>query len=267
MVVPPPEEDETPDEGEIPDDGDDEEVPVDDDPSDEDDPPTDRCGSDGVKCANLAPMTAAAAAMTTFEWPIPSYFSPIRKIAPEGKHLIFFLIAQEQLEAFEREVQAAGGVVTYSGHYAGLSTRPLLTDYTWNHTTLWAIKHDDAYTYLQCGFDPDRVREQMGEIREHFGDEVLFHMEFWKDGAGRMIPGAIPLVRFTTEERLNELIAFCRAIDVFVANPHVNNVEDGGRYREDNVQLAAKRRYDPKGLLNPGKMLSFEPQIEEAARL
>jgi len=205
--------------------------------------------------------------VTTFEWPIPSYFSPIRKIAPEGKHLIFFLIAQEQLEAFEREVQAAGGVVTYSGHYAGLSTRPLLTDYTWNHTTLWAIKHDDAYTYLQCGFDPDRVREQMAEIRERFGDEVLFHMEFWKDGAGRMIPGAIPLVRFTTEERLNELIAFCRAIGVFVANPHVNNVEDGGRYREDNVQLAAKRRYDPKGLLNPGKMLSFEPQIEEAARL
>ena len=205
--------------------------------------------------------------VTTFEWPIPSYFSPVRKLAPEGKHLIFFLIAQKQLEAFEDEVQEAGGVVTYSGHYAGLNTRPLLTDYTWNHTTLWAIKHDEAYTYLQCAFDPDRVREQMRQLKERFGGEILFHMEFWKNGAGRMIPGAIPLVYFTTEARLNEIIAFCRAIGVFVANPHVNNVEDGGRYREDNVQLAAKRRYDPKGLLNPGKMLSFEPQVEEAARL
>ena len=205
--------------------------------------------------------------VTTFEWPIPSYFSPVKQLAPEGKHLIFFLIAQEQLAAFEREAAEAGGAVTYSGHYEGLSTRPLLTDYTWNHTTLWAIKHDEAYTYLQCAFDPDRVREQMRQLKERFGDEFLFHMEFWKNGAGLMIPGAIPLVHFTTEARLNEMIAFCRAIGVFVANPHVNNVEDGGRYREDNVQLIAKRRYDPKGLLNPGKMLSFEPQVEEAARL
>ena len=205
--------------------------------------------------------------VTTFEWPISSYFSPIKKIAPEGKHLIFFLIARDQLAAFEQEVRSTGGVVTYSGIYDGLSTRPLLTDYTWNHTTLWAIKHDDAYTYLQCGFDPDSVRDQMRQLRERYGDEILFHMEFWKNAAGRIIPGALPLVYFTTEERLNDMIRFCRAIGVFVANPHVNNVEDGGRYREDNVQLAAKRRNDPKGLLNPGKMLSFQPQTEEAAHL
>jgi FAD/FMN-containing dehydrogenase len=199
--------------------------------------------------------------VTTFEWPISSYFSPIKKIAPEHKHLIFFLIAQDQLAAFELEAQKAGGTVTN-----GLSTRPLLSDYTWNHTTLWAIKHDDAYTYLQCGFDPDRVRDQMRLLKQRYGDEILFHMEFWKNAEGRIIPGAIPLVYFTTEERLNDMIGFCRANGVFVANPHVNNVEDGGRYREDSVQLAAKRRYDPKGLLNPGKMLSFQPQMEEAAR-
>ena len=205
--------------------------------------------------------------VATFEWPIPSYFSPVKGMVLSGKHLIFFLIAQEQLGAFEREAKEAGGAITYSGKYEGLNTRPLLSDYTWNHTTLWAIKHDEAYTYLQCAFDPDRVREQLRQLEERFGDEILFHMEFWKNGAGRIIPGAIPLVYFTTEERLNEMIAFCRAIGVFVANPHVNNVEDGGRYREDNVQLAAKRRYDPKGLLNPGKMLSFEAQVEEAVRL
>ena len=49
------------------------------------------------------------------------------------------------------------------------------------------------------------------------------------------------------------MIDFCREIGVFVANPHVNNVEGGGRYRADNVQLLAKQRYDPKGLLNPGQ--------------
>src|SRR5450756_2827634 len=75
-----------------------------------------------------------------------------------------------------------------------------------------------------------------------------------KNGAGGVIPGSIPLVRFTTEDRLNEMIDFCRAIGVGVANPHSNNVEGGGRYRADNIQLLAKYKYDPQGLLNPGKI-------------
>ena len=81
-----------------------------------------------------------------------------------------------------------------------------------------------------------------------------------KNGDGVVIPGAIPVVRFTTEERLNDMIAYCRSIGVFVANPHVNYLEDGGRFRADNIQLLAKQKYDPRGLLNPGKMISFRKQ-------
>jgi len=63
VATPPPEDDETPEDDEIPDELDvPAEVPVDDDPADDDEPSTDRCGSAAVKCANLAPMTAAAAA-------------------------------------------------------------------------------------------------------------------------------------------------------------------------------------------------------------
>jgi FAD/FMN-containing dehydrogenase len=197
--------------------------------------------------------------VTTFEWPIPSFFTPVRDCALEGQALIFFLIASSQLEALEAIARDSGGEVTYSGAYLGLRTRPLLSDYTWNHTTLWAMKADQAYTYLQCAFDPARVREQMQELKQRFGVEILFHMEFWKNGEGQIIPGAIPVVYYSSEQRLNQMIDYCREIGVFVANPHVNNVEGGGRYRADNVQLLAKRRYDPKGLLNPGKMVTFEP--------
>jgi len=198
--------------------------------------------------------------VTTFEWPIPSFFTPVRQYAPEGKALIFFLIASTQLAALEAVAAEAGGEVSYSGEYRGLRTLPLLSDYTWNHTTLWAIRTDEAYTYLQCGFDPVTVREQMRRLKARFSSEILFHMEFMKNGEGRVIPGAIPLVFYTNEARLNEMINFCREIGVFVANPHVNNVEGGGRYRPDHVQLLAKQRYDPKGLLNPGKMVTFDSQ-------
>lgn len=202
--------------------------------------------------------------VTTFEWPIPSFFTPVRAYAPEGKSLIFFLIASEQLSSLESVAREAGGEICYSGKYLGVRTIPLLSDYTWNHTTLWALKSDPAYTYLQCGFDPDRVRDQMRRLRERFGQEILFHMEFMKNGTGRVVPGAIPLVYYSCEKRLNEMIDYCREIGVFVANPHVNNVEGGGRYRADNVQLLAKQRYDPKGLLNPGKMITFQPDAAVA---
>jgi FAD/FMN-containing dehydrogenase len=197
--------------------------------------------------------------VTVFEWPIPSFLSPVKQVVREGKALIFFMIAAAQLDALRSAAEAAGGEVSFSGPHPNLKTVPLLSDYTWNHTTLWAIRADSSYTYLQCGFDPVRVREQFAALKDRYGDEFLFHIEFMKNGKGVIVPGSIPVVRFSTEERLNEMIAFCRKIGVGVANPHVNNVEGGGRYREDNVQLLAKQQLDAKGLLNPGKMATFVP--------
>jgi FAD/FMN-containing dehydrogenase len=198
---------------------------------------------------------------TVFEWPIPSFFTPVKQLVRADKTLVLIMIANAQAEALRAAAEGAGGEVTFAGAYDGPRTQPLLSDYTWNHTTLWAMKADSAYTYLQCGFSPTECREQFRLLRERYGQEILFHIEFMKNGEGVVTPGAIPVVRFTTEERLNEMISYCRSIGVFVANPHVNYLEDGGRFRADNIQLLAKQKYDPRGLLNPGKMISFQKQV------
>jgi FAD binding domain len=207
--------------------------------------------------------------VTAFEWPIPSFFAPVNNITQEGATSVFLLIANSQAEQLKSFATSAGGIVTYCAPYAGLRSSPLLSDYTWNHTTLWAMKSDPAWTYLQCGFDADprRAREQLEILKQRFGDDFLHHIEWMKNATGTVFAGAIPVVRFRTPEYLDEMIETCRANGVFVANPHVNYVEGGGRYRADNVQLQAKYRYDPKGLLNPGKMATFhrteEPSTEE----
>jgi len=198
--------------------------------------------------------------VTVFEWPIPSFFTPIKQVQAPGQALNFFMIATAQAEAFRTAATAAGGQITFSGTYSGPRTQPLLSDYTWNHTTLWAMKADPQWTYLQAGFSATQCLEQTRLLRARFGDEILFHLEFMKTGDGSIVPGSIPLVRFTTEERLNEMIAYCLEIGMSIANPHVNHLEDSGRFRADNIQLQAKHRYDPSGLLNPGKMLSFHPE-------
>jgi len=170
------------------------------------------------------------------------------------------MVETTQADALRAAAETAGGEVTFAGEFIGPRTQPLLSDYTWNHTTLWAMKADPAYTYLQCGFSATDCEEQFRLLRDRYGNDFLFHIEFMKNGEGVVIPGAIPIVRFSTEERLNEMISYCRSIGVFVANPHVNYLEDAGRFRADNIQLAAKQKYDPRGLLNPGKMISFRKQ-------
>lgn len=68
--------------------------------------------------------------VTVFEWPIPSFFAPVKQLALEGHTSIFFLIAETQREALVNSARAAGGIVSYAETYAGLKSSPLLSDYT-----------------------------------------------------------------------------------------------------------------------------------------
>ena len=72
-------------------------------------------------------------------------------------------------------------------------------------------------------------------------------------------------MRFTTEERLQEIMAYHESIGVRQFNPHAHTIEEGGMKQVDEVQLQYKKQVDPRGLLNPGKMLAWSDP-EWAAR-
>ena len=152
--------------------------------------------------------------VTTFESPIPSCFAPILRFTRESKALIFLMIAASQLaSALEAAARQAGGEITLAAPYTGLRTVPLLSDYTWNHTTLWAMKQDPAYTYLQCGFSPTEARSQFQQLRERFGQDFLFHFEFMKTGSGVVDPRlhpARPLHHRRTPQRDDRLLPIHR---------------------------------------------------------
>ena len=123
--------------------------------------------------------------VATFEWPIPSCFTPIAGVTRAGKALVFVMIAAEQLEALRREAERAGGEVTLAAVYGGLRTVPLLSDYTWNHTTLWAIKQDSTWTYLQCGFSASDARRQFALLKERLWGRDTVSSRVHEDGYGR----------------------------------------------------------------------------------
>lgn len=189
-------------------------------------------------------------------WPIPNYFGALKPACPAGKAILICMIAEPFVESV-REMTAARGVVTHAAPSLEGPGQVPLYEYTWNHTTLQWLKADRSVTYLQLLFPHARLIDAALAMMERFPDEVIPHLEFIRFG-GRITASALPVVRYTTPERLNEIIAIHEAAGVMVANPHVVSLEDGSRHkRVDADQMGFKAEVDPMGLLNPGKMKSY----------
>ena len=73
----------------------------------------------------------------------------------------------------------------------------------------------------------------------------------------RLWLASLPLVRWRGVEPLEQLMKQCRDLGALIFNPHVLTVEGGGLGVVDGDQVATKHRYDPAGLLNPGKLGGF----------
>lgn len=200
--------------------------------------------------------------VTGFEPQVPDYFVPIKDYLPEGCSAVFFLVDQSQAEGLIARAEAAGLQKTFDKPLSDPPAPPYITDYTWNHTTLHALTVDPTITYLQAGFG-DNWREQYAMIKERFGDEFLMHAE-WVISNPKMdvkatdvVVGSIPIIRYKSPERLQEIIDFCYSIDVYIANPHTYKLEEGGVHADIEEKRALKAQADPKGILNPGKMKTY----------
>jgi FAD/FMN-containing dehydrogenase len=195
--------------------------------------------------------------VTPIGWPLPRWFTPLKDAAPEGKSLLLCMIAQNSIEPFRDIVEKAGGDVTLETPTAEEPGSTPLYEYCWNHSTLQVLKTDRSYTYLQCLYPADRAIDSALKMIDQFRDELMPHFEFIRFG-GKMTFSGLPVVRYTTRERLWEIIAIHEDNGIMIANPHVVTLEDGSRHKRANAdQFGFKREVDPQGLLNPGKMRSF----------
>jgi FAD/FMN-containing dehydrogenase len=190
--------------------------------------------------------------------PIPGYMHTLADHLPAGCHAVLLLIADFCEQPLLEMARAHGGTVTlrHTPEEARASGRTLI-EYGWNHTTLHALKVDPTLTYLQSSFTPGQHLEQVRRMEKLLGGEVLLHAEFLRTLTGQTTCTALQLVRYTTEERLREIIAIFRANGVRINDPHTYIIEDGKAGGELPPEiLAMKKRFDPAGLLNPGKMRS-----------
>lgn len=172
---------------------------------------------------------------------------------------VLVLVAEWAVPALLQLVQAAGGRLTMNRDAAQVQqSNRTIVEHTWNHTTLHALKVDKSLTYIQSNFVPGRQVEQALAMRALLGDEVLMHLEWIRSRDGLMTCAGLQLVRFSTEARLAEIMQAHRDNGITINNPHAFIVEDGKQARLNPGALATKARFDPQGLLNPGKLRGWD---------
>lgn len=203
----------------------------------------------GILLKEVAPIAAPA----PFE-----YFTRHKPWLKEGQSVVVLMVAPHSMEPFAAYVEKMKGEIRFrSDQVDSMKGIPHAYELAWNHTTLRALKIDPGFTYLQVQYPgPDHV-EKVGKLAAIFGDEVIGHLEFIKfDGAVQC--AGLPMVRYTTPERLEEIIKIHEDHGCPIFNPHRYTLEEGGMKQTDTVQLAFKKETDPKGLLNPGKMIAWD---------
>ncbi|MGV8853084.1 MAG: FAD-binding oxidoreductase [Devosia sp.] len=196
--------------------------------------------------------------VSTYAAPIPeSYFNRHKPYLKDGQSVVLLMVAPVALAAMTLFIEHHQGDLRYRADTASEDERkrlPPVYELAWNHTTLRALKVDPTITYLQTRYP---TIEHLEHIIGLLGDELPMHIEMTRQD-GLVTFSGLPLVRYTSEARLEEIIAIHESNGCNVFNPHRFTLEEGGMKRTDQKQLDFKRQADPKGMLNPGKMIAWE---------
>ncbi len=199
--------------------------------------------------------------LAAIQVPAPhAYFTRHRKFLEEDDSVLCILAAPNALVPLTKIIEKAGARIAYQSDTATDEEKkglPHLHHLAWNHTTLRALRAEPEITYLQVGTPPDDPLPALEEIAKQFPDEIIGHIEFARS-AGRVFASFLPMYRFSTEERLNEVVHSLEALGCPCYNPHAYTYEEGNRTGPDPAKLNLKKRTDPKGLMNPGKMIGWE---------
>ncbi len=132
-----------------------------------------------------------------------------------------------------------------------------ISELVWNHTTLHMRARDKNWTYLQMLLPLNNELELINLLRKKWSKKILWHIEaVSQQGVPRL--AALPVFKWNGSNELNEIMNDCKKLGAFIFNPHVLTVEGGGLGVVDADQVKAKLKFDPKGLLNPGKLEGWE---------
>jgi FAD/FMN-containing dehydrogenase len=207
--------------------------------------------ADGI----LVKLNCVIAAPAAFD-----YLKRHQKFVTARDHIVVVMVASHNHDALHAFTRRHGGRICFDAACASEDDKkglPPAFELSWNHTTLRALRVDPKITYLQVLYPFPGQIDLACHMAEMFPDDLITHLEFVRFD-GDITCFGLPLIKFTTEERLEEIMDIHNREGAPIFNPHRYTLEEGGMKQTDEIQLAFKKEADPKGLLNPGKMIAWD---------
>jgi FAD/FMN-containing dehydrogenase len=170
-------------------------------------------------------------------------FRPADPAMPADRLSLRGIVTEDSVPAATAVIERHGGRVD--------AVRPkgpaLVASLSYNHTTYRVRKLRPELTHLQCG-GPGLTRRR-AEVAEVAPDSLI-HLEGFADlaGGGWFWAGML-FLRFDDVDSLYDRMARLAEVEVFVNDPHTWVLKN----RVEMIRAAATR-FDPDGLLNPGKL-------------
>lgn len=174
---------------------------------------------------------------------IVATYRPADPAMPVDRASVRAIVTADSVPSATAMVEAHGGRVD--------AVRPkgpaLIASLSYNHTTYRVRKLRPELTHLQCmGPGLTRRRDEVAALVP----ESLIHLEGFRTAHGRDWVSML-FLRYDGPDVLYRQMAELASVEVYVDDPHTWVLHTS---RMDGVRAAAAR-FDPDGLLNPGKLL------------
>ncbi|HTR96231.1 MAG TPA: FAD-binding oxidoreductase [Trebonia sp.] len=174
---------------------------------------------------------------------IVATYRPVDPAMPGDRDSVRAIVTADSVPDATAIVEAHGGRVD--------AVRPkgpgLIASLSYNHVTYRVRKLRPELTHLQCmGRGLTRRREEVAALVP----ESLIHLEGFRTAHGRDWVSML-FLRYDGPDELYRQMAELASVEVYVDDPHTWVLHT---LRLDGVRAAAAR-FDPDGLLNPGKLL------------
>jgi len=170
-------------------------------------------------------------------------YRPADPAMPADRLSVRGIVTEDSVPAATAVIERHGGRVD--------ALRPkgpaLVTSLSYNHTTYRVRKLRPELTHLQCG-GPGLTRRR-AEVAAVAPDSLIHLEGFLNPETGARHWAGMLFLRFDDVDTLYERMARLAEVEVFVNDPHTWVLKN----RVDQIRAAAAR-FDPDGLLNPGKL-------------
>jgi FAD/FMN-containing dehydrogenase len=175
---------------------------------------------------------------------IVATYRPVDAAMPADRVSIRGIVTRDTVDEITAIVERHGGRVD--------AVRPkgpaLIASMSYNHTTHRVRKVRPELTHLQCmGRGLTRRRADVAAVV----NDSLIHLEGFRTAHGRDWVSML-FLRYDGADALYEQMARLAEVEVYVDDPHTWVLHHG---RVELIRAAAAR-FDPDGLLNPGKLLA-----------